>query len=158
MSILHLPRKSLIEVGADSMTFPLGGWMERKMHLVKWSTVCLDKSMGGLGVKNLENLNIALLCKWSWLFASENGALWKDVTETSMTRKKGVVGEEIEGGGFWDLIFIRHPNDWEMGESVRLLSWLGPKKSCVEIDDMPWWMDTKNGVFFFRSYVQGVGA
>ena len=47
------------------------------------------------------------------------------------------VWREIEGGGFWDPIFIRHLNDWEVGEAVRLLSWLGPKKLYVEIDDMP---------------------
>ena len=49
---------------------------------------------------------------------------------------------ETEGGGFLDPIFIRQPNDWGMSEAVKLLM-LGPKKLCVEIDDMPQQTETK---------------
>ena len=48
------------------------------MHLVKWETVCLDKSKGMLGIKSLILLNKVLLCKWSYCFANEKGALWND--------------------------------------------------------------------------------
>ena len=27
-----------------------GGGLEKKIHLVKWCTVCLEKSKGGLGI------------------------------------------------------------------------------------------------------------
>ena len=42
-----------------------GGALEQKPHLVRWSTVCLDKCKGGLGVKSLATLNKALLGKWT---------------------------------------------------------------------------------------------
>ena len=45
--------------------------MDKKLHLVKWSTVCADKRNGGLGVRDLSILNRALLCKWIWRFANE---------------------------------------------------------------------------------------
>ena len=43
-----------------------GGNLEKKPHLVNWKTVCLQKSSGGLGVRNLSKMNIALFCKWCW--------------------------------------------------------------------------------------------
>lgn len=33
-----------------------------KLHLVKWSNVCLDKRNGGLGVRNLLLLDRTLMC------------------------------------------------------------------------------------------------
>ena len=52
-----------------------GGCLEKKPHLVKWAAMCLDKKFGGLGVKDLGDLNKTLLAKWSWQFANERGAL-----------------------------------------------------------------------------------
>ena len=64
--------------------------MERKSHLVDWSIVCLDKRKGGLGVRNLALLNKTLICKWSWCFAVEMEALWRQVM-------CGKYGEEAGG-------------------------------------------------------------
>jgi hypothetical protein len=54
-------------------------WQEeqgiRKYHLVNWETVCTPKDLGGLGVLNLELMNISLLCKWLWKLENEEG-LW----------------------------------------------------------------------------------
>ena len=47
-----------------------GGTLERKPHLVKWVTVCLNKRKGGVGVRCLSSLNKAILCKWNWSFAT----------------------------------------------------------------------------------------
>ena len=51
----------------------------QKPHLKRWKTVCLEKRKGGLGVRNLSLMNLALLCKWSWRYAIEREALWKQV-------------------------------------------------------------------------------
>ena len=37
--------------------------LEKKPHLVGWATMCLDKECGGLRVKDLGQLNKALLSK-----------------------------------------------------------------------------------------------
>ncbi len=44
--------------------------------LVNWKTVCRSTEEGGLGVLNLENMNVALLAKWWWRFLSEKSLLW----------------------------------------------------------------------------------
>ena len=67
-----------------------GGTLERKLHLVRWDLVCLEKCNKGLGVKSFSILNKALLYKWSWRFAIEIKAFWNQVI-------RGKYGEE-QGG------------------------------------------------------------
>lgn len=40
--------------------------MEKKTDLVKWSTVCSSKNIGGLGIRNIFTFNRVLLGKWNW--------------------------------------------------------------------------------------------
>ena len=47
------------------------------MLLVGWRTACIYKEKGGLDVKSLSVVNKALLCKWSWRFATETNSEWK---------------------------------------------------------------------------------
>lgn len=53
------------------------GWGEskRKIAWVKWERVCKSKKECGLGVKNLEWLNSALLAKWKWRILNEENGL-----------------------------------------------------------------------------------
>lgn len=37
-----------------------------------WSTICLLKSEGGLGVKHHDLFNRAILCKWGWRILVED--------------------------------------------------------------------------------------
>ncbi len=43
---------------------------------VAWKTACRPKVHGGLGVLDLDTLNVALLCKWWWRFFSKPDLLW----------------------------------------------------------------------------------
>ena len=73
-----------------------GGNLDRKPHLIKWNTVCLEKKLGGLGVRSLSKLNQAPLCKWTWRFANEREPLWRRV----ISRK---YGEVVEGWNMGDI-------------------------------------------------------
>jgi hypothetical protein len=50
---------------------------------VKWKTVCLPKDQGGLGVIDLEVMNIALLSKWLWKIFNEKGQ-WQTTLQTQI--------------------------------------------------------------------------
>lgn len=43
-----------------------GGILKKKTNLVKWSTVCSSKNIGGLGIRNISTFNRVLLGKWNW--------------------------------------------------------------------------------------------
>ena len=80
MSLFYMPRSVSLRLEQIQRDFLWGGGaLKRKSHLVDWSIVCSEKQKGGLGVRNLTLLNRALLCKWSWCFAVEREALWRQV-------------------------------------------------------------------------------
>ncbi|KAK2660207.1 hypothetical protein Ddye_006740 [Dipteronia dyeriana] len=53
------------------------GIQKRKIHSIKWATLCKSKKEGGLGVGSVLNLNKGLLAKWVWRFSVESSPLWK---------------------------------------------------------------------------------
>jgi hypothetical protein len=50
-----------------------------KYHLVEWDKVCTLIDEEGLGIRNIRRFNQALLGKWLWWFAHEEGAWWRSV-------------------------------------------------------------------------------
>jgi hypothetical protein len=53
-----------------------------KFQLVSWKTICEPIQSGGLGIKNFVRINIPLLGKWIWHFATETETLWRLVAAT----------------------------------------------------------------------------
>jgi hypothetical protein len=51
----------------------------RKVCWIKWLTVCLPRSKGGLGVRDMRMVNFSLLAKWRWRLIQPDQALWKEV-------------------------------------------------------------------------------
>ena len=65
MSLLCIPRVVRLRFEQIQRDFLWGGGaLERKPHPIKWTTVCSDKRVGGLGVRSLSTFNRALSCKW----------------------------------------------------------------------------------------------
>jgi len=44
--------------------------------------VCLPKEKGGLGIKDINSFNMALLGKWEWNLMQHKGELWAKVLES----------------------------------------------------------------------------
>ncbi|RVW25030.1 putative ribonuclease H protein [Vitis vinifera] len=109
MSILHLPRVVRMRLERIQRDFLWRGRaLERKPHLVRWSTVCLDKSKRGLGVKSLATLNKALLGKWMRRFANKREAFWNQVIRGKYGEDRGGwLSREVREGhgvGLWKAI------------------------------------------------------
>ena len=106
MSLFRMPRRVRLRLEQIQRGFLWGGGnLEKKPHLVKWSTVCLDRKMGGLGIKSLAILNKALLCKWIWRFANERDSLWRNVILWKFGEERGgwcsADSRDAYGSGVW---------------------------------------------------------
>ena len=77
MSIYKLPRKITQEINSAMARFWWGGRGDtRCMHWLSWEKLCNPKNMGGMGFKDLEAFNNALLGKKLWrLITNENSLL-----------------------------------------------------------------------------------
>ncbi|XP_058756592.1 uncharacterized protein LOC131629811 [Vicia villosa] len=53
--------------------------VKRPIHWVNWDTVCKLREEGGLGVKNVGVMNVALLSKWKWRILVEEEAVWRGI-------------------------------------------------------------------------------
>ena len=52
---------------------------ERKIHWKSWPSMSMAKNIGGLGFKDLEIFNNALLTKQVWRMVMKSDALWARV-------------------------------------------------------------------------------
>ncbi|CAN1151754.1 Putative ribonuclease H protein At1g65750 [Linum perenne] len=50
---------------------------KERIHWISWSKVKTARELGGLGVQDLQSLNLALLSKWVWRFGTERSAWWR---------------------------------------------------------------------------------
>ncbi|CAL5328668.1 unnamed protein product [Camellia sinensis] len=80
LSLFKMPigvNKALRKIQAK---FLWGGSKDgRSVHLVNWGEVTKNKNQGGLGVRDLGEVNDCMLLKWWWRFGAEDKALWKSV-------------------------------------------------------------------------------
>lgn len=89
MSLFKIPECIAIEIDKIQAKFLWrGDESKRKVHLVKWKEVQLNKNQGGLGIRDLGVTNQCLLIKWWWRYAVQDEALWKFV----ICAKYGVSG------------------------------------------------------------------
>ena len=84
LSLFRMPQKVCARLERIQRQFILWGGgggsnLDKKISVVSWATVCIDKSKGGIGIKSFSKMNKALLCKWSWRFANDRNSLWRNV-------------------------------------------------------------------------------
>jgi hypothetical protein len=79
-SFLKMPAVVIKKIVRIQREFLWGGVKGgRKISWVKWRDVCLPKNQGGLGVRDVGNVNSSLLIKWRWKLLNNEKAVWKDV-------------------------------------------------------------------------------
>ncbi|RZC29900.1 Exocyst complex component SEC6 isoform B [Glycine soja] len=77
LSFYRIPKKVVHKIVSIQRNFRWGGDNDTtKIPWVKWDIVCLPKSRGGLGIKDLSKFNVALLGKWGWNLANNQHQLW----------------------------------------------------------------------------------
>jgi hypothetical protein len=80
LSLFPIPADVAKHIEKIQRDFLWGGMNDEfKYHLVEWDKVCTPIDEGGLGIRNIRRFNQALLGKWLWWFAHEEGAWWRSV-------------------------------------------------------------------------------
>ena len=67
-----------------------GGPDQNKIAWISWEAVCLPKKKGGLGIKDINNFNMALLGKWESNLRQHKGELWAKVLESKYGGWRGL--------------------------------------------------------------------
>ena len=78
LSFFRIPKKVEEKLVSLQRKFLWGeGPDKNKIAWIKWNIVCLPKEKGGLGLKDINTFNLALLGKWRWnLFQHEGHCKW----------------------------------------------------------------------------------
>ena len=146
MSLFRIPRAVSKRLEKIQREFLCGGaTLERRLHTVRWETVCTNRDNGGLRVRRPSNLNRALLGKWIWRFAIESEAPWrafinlKYEIEASAWFLKGVRGSY--GVSMWKEIFKEAPqlkvnSSFKVGKGDRVRFWEDSWCSEVPLRDL----------------------
>jgi hypothetical protein len=59
----------------------------KKIHLANWPSICMKKDYGGLGIPNLQDLNVCLIGSWIRRYIDGEGSLWKRVVDAKYNTK-----------------------------------------------------------------------
>ena len=79
MSMFRCPMEVIKHIEKLQRDFLWHGNDKKIFHLKKWSQVCKPKKEGGLGIRPLKEMNLALLGKWLWRIGDDSHGLWKQV-------------------------------------------------------------------------------
>jgi hypothetical protein len=115
LSLFPIPADVANRIEKIQRDFLWGGSIDgAKFHLVDWDTVCSPISEGGLGIRKVRKFNQALLGKWLWRYAHEEGAWWRSVLEAKYGSSRGGWRtcdiSEPHGVGLWKFICMGWQN------------------------------------------------
>ncbi|XP_058724719.1 uncharacterized protein LOC131596153 [Vicia villosa] len=80
LSFYRAPKKVIKEIVSIQRNFLWKGVEgDRGICWVSWRNVCRPKEEGGLGIRDVNNMNISLLMKWKWRICNEENAVWSNL-------------------------------------------------------------------------------
>ena len=92
MSIFKIPDGLLDEMQAMMARFWWGAKKnERKLHWHGWEQLCLPKSLGGMGFRDLRCFNQALLAKQAWRLLNDTSSLVYKVLSARYFKNSNIV-------------------------------------------------------------------
>ena len=111
MSMYLLPKSKTDKLDKQWRSFFWqGGGQKKKYHLLRWEIINKSKKYGGLGIKNIQKMNISLLCKWWWKLENGDG-LWQKLIKGKYLYQEvvGTVTHRLDDSPVWnDLLKVRH--------------------------------------------------
>ena len=149
MSCFKLPKGLIKELETTICKFWWGyNGGNRKIHWVKWDRLCEAKEVGGMGFKEIEKFNDALLAKQVWRMINNPESLCHRVFKARFFPDCSILEarDSIVGSYAWKSILsardvIRRGMVWRVGtgERVRIKEdrWLPDKTNGLVISPLP---------------------
>ena len=103
MSLLKMPSVVADKLVRIQRNF-LWGWGSewRKIAWASWDKVCEPRDIGGLGIVDIRNFNLALLGKWIWRPGTDKGGLWKEILVSKYGGWRSLrEGGKVSRGSLW---------------------------------------------------------
>lgn len=104
--------------------------MARKMHWVSWEKLCLPKSYGGMGFRDLKTFNQALLAKQGWRLLCDSGSLVHQVMKARYFRNDNFADARrgYDPSFVWRSIWgakslLLEGLKWRVGNGASILVW-----------------------------------
>ena len=100
---------------------------QRKIHWSKWSTLCLPKIMGGMGFKDLQKFNDAMLAKKVWRLLDDKSSLFHRFFKAKFFPNGSIFYAKEDKGSFaWKSILksrkiIKNGTHWRVGNGENIL-------------------------------------
>nr|KYP60964.1 Putative ribonuclease H protein At1g65750 family [Cajanus cajan] len=102
----------------------------RKISWVSWRKVCQSKKQGGLGVKDIEMFNDALLGKWRWGLFHQHQSLWSRILNSKYDGWRNLQdGKPNPASSIWwkDINnWFDQGIEWIIGQGEHTRFWLDP--------------------------------
>lgn len=80
------------------------GYKEGKQHnlsLQSWNKICLPKSLGGIGIRKMGEVKMALLSKMGWLLTTSSSRPWVHSLKAKYLRQSHFLQVDRKCSDFW---------------------------------------------------------
>ncbi|CAL5359220.1 unnamed protein product [Camellia sinensis] len=121
---------------------------KRKVHLVKWREVTLNKKQRRVGIRDVRLANHCMLMKWWWRLALEDDALWKQV----------ICGKYGSTGGRWlpsIEVSVKVSNIWR---DILSVPQSNPRLHSLYVENVEIKIGNGNRVLFWIDNWRGVSC
>ncbi|XP_026411063.1 uncharacterized protein LOC113306330 [Papaver somniferum] len=131
MSCFILPKETTKKIDALQKDFWWGKETNYKGYYpVSYSCLCKPKIKGGLGFRNAQRYNLAIIAKLAWRLLTEPTALWVSQLKPRYFRKSSVFKDKIPTTSSWiwkciskGIILVEQNNIWETGDGSSTNIW-----------------------------------
>ena len=114
---------------------------EKKVHWIAWKKMCMSKQDGGMGFRDMEAFNQALLAKQAWRILQVPSSLCAWVLKSRYFKDGSILNATCPSGGSYTFRSIVHGRDlllegliWRVGDGTRIRihhdSWI-PRKGIL---------------------------
>lgn len=131
MSCFLFPKKLCRNLTTISSKFWWGAMNgERKVHWIAWDKMCVSKRNGGLGFRDMEAFNLALLAKQAWRLLTVPDSLCARVLKARYYKNSDLMAATCpkRGSFTWRSIchgkeLLRHGVIWRIGNGEKVNIW-----------------------------------